>query len=304
MSRKKTVLIAGGSGFLGQSLAHQLTMLGYQVNILTRNLSNQPIYQEFTWDLREMSIDRAALQNVDVVINLAGASIAGSLWTKRRKQILLRSRVKANELLAREIKAMQQELSTFIGASGVHYYGDRGLEVVTEDASPGRGFLSDLCEKWEDSQEQFSTFTNQLIKLRMGMVLGRKGGAFPLLSRTVIGGIGTYLGDGRQYLPWIHVQDVVQLIAYFIDHPSVDGAINVVAPDPVTNQEFMRHIVNIKGGLNIMIGIPSPVLRLALGEMAAIVLDGARVVPSKVVNETDYKFTFGDLPSALKDLLT
>ncbi len=300
----QTVLIAGGTGLIGQRLAQYLHAAGYEVRILSRRGDVAPSIPVYEWDLTKDWVDPAALDLVDVVINLAGAGIADSRWSESRKQVLYRSRVDSNHLLVRHLRKQGLSPKLFIGASAIGIYGDRGDEILTESAKLGRpsDFLVQLSRAWEESHHLFAEVSARVVSVRIGLVLSNDGGALPTLNKSVVFGLGATLGTGNQYMSWIHMDDLIRVFHHVMVHCSIGGVVNGVAPEPVNNRQFIRSIMDIKGRSGLILRVPAWILKLALGEMAHVLLDGARVVPRKM-HQSGFDFIYGTLDAALQHLL-
>ncbi len=294
-------MIAGGSGMIGTGLSKRLVQGGHEVRLLTRHPELDHSYPAFGWDVAAGKMDPQALLDVDVIISLAGAGIADRRWSKSRKQILLKSRVSGNNLIFETLQRHQQRISQFIGASAIGIYGDRGEKILTESSEPGEGFMSELCNTWEQSQRQFGEITDQLAHVRIGLVLAKEGGILPTMYHSIFAGIGASLGSGTQYMSWIHLIDLLRIFELLLSAPHLQGAFNAVSPSPIQHRQFMRHLVNQKGGLGWVLPIPSLAIRLVLGEMAQVVLDSTRVVPKRLMAE-GFAFDYVDLDQALKSL--
>ena len=301
---KKTILITGGTGLIGSHLADRLADQGHEVRLLSRSPKHtKSPHAVFGWNIKKQSIDDAAFDQVDIVIALAGASVAGARWSKRRKQILEESRVNGNHLILQRLKARQQRIEQFIGASAIGYYGDRGEEWLDEESLVGEGFMPELCARWESSQQAFVDVAQHVMSIRIGLVLAKREGVLPTLARSVIAGIGTCLGSGNQYMSWIHVDDLINIFTYIIHQPSKNSIYNAVAPSPVKHRSFMQSLIQVKGGLGWLIPVPTFFLKLVMGEMSHVVLDSTRVSPKAMI-ESGYTFGYTDLHMALRDLLT
>lgn len=296
-----TILVAGGTGFLGSALVADLRRGGHVVRVLTRRASPEHS------DAIEWRPDGTvgpwarALEGIDAVINLSGAGIADARWTNARKQVLRDSRILSTRSLALAIQQAARAPAIFISASAVGYYGDRGSQVVTEDTPAGRDFLARLCVDWEREAESIANIT-RIVVLRNGVVLDRSGGALKMMLLPFRLGLGGPLGSGTQYFAWIHLQDWLALVALFLHHATAGGAFNATAPSPATNAEFTRAL---GGALGRPTWIPVPAfgLRLALGELADTLLTGQRAVPARA-EQLGFTFRFRDIDAALRNLLS
>lgn len=291
------VVVAGGSGFLGQALQDHLRRSGHTTTVLTRTrrASNDvawtPDGTAGTW--------AAALQGADAVVNLSGEGIAEARWSATRKATLRDSRL----LSTRSIVTAIGDLPTppaLLNASGVGYYGDRGVELVTEETPPGHDFLASLCVEWEAAAEQAAAFT-RVVLLRNGLVMHPSGGALKKMLLPFRLGAGGPLGSGAQYLPWIHLDDWVEMVAWLIEQPTARGAFNVTAPSPATNADFTRALGQAVRR-PAFIPVPAFALRVALGELADTLLTGQRAVPARAT-AAGFAFRFAEIEPALRDLL-
>ena len=300
---KRTVLLTGGTGLIGSYLSNYLDNLGLEVRILTRNTNQESKYKLFHWDIARNQVDTRAFENLGMIIALAGASIASKAWTEKRKEVLYSSRVDGNRLILENLRRLESRPSLFIGTSAVGIYGDRGDEILNEASMPGdSSFMVDLCKSWEDSVFAFEELDMRVGAVRVGLVLTDQGGVLPTLKNTTFFGVGSYLGSGTQYMPWIHIEDLARIFTSFIDQPSLSGIVNGVGPDPATNKEFMQTLVNCEGGLKLVLPAPAFAIRLIMGPRADLVLNSNRVVSSRL-EKTGFAYHFQTLESALLDNL-
>ncbi|MBT8189216.1 MAG: TIGR01777 family oxidoreductase [Bacteroidia bacterium] len=296
------VLIAGGSGLIGKHLSSYLLNKGFEVRVLSRNTrlctENKNFY---LWDPARKYIDLDALKDLNIVINLAGAGIADKRWSSERKKVLLESRIQSLECL--KVNLTEQNIEPImISASAIGIYGDRGQEELDENSDPGTGFLSELTSEWEQKAHEFHDVASKLVIIRIGIVLSTQGGALPKLRSTSGVGLYNYFGDGSAYYSWIHIDDLCEIFYQGIVNPSVNGIINGVAPNPVTNKTLIKTLKNVDRGFGIITPVPEIALKTMLGEMSCIVLDSTKVMPRGLL-KSDYRFSFPDLESALKDIL-
>lgn len=300
------VVIAGGSGFLGQALTRQLVAGGHHVTVLTRGESGgEPRVDVVLWNPDGTAdIWARAMDGADAVINLSGAGIADRRWTPARKALLRSSRIGPTRSLIAGIETCRHRPSVFVQGSAVGYYGasldDRPID---ESHAPGGDFLGRLCVEWEAAAEPASALGCRLVTVRTGLALSGRGGVLPPIARPFRFFAGGPVGTGRQYFPWIHVHDWVALVAWAIGNPGIGGALNASAPNPVTNEEFSRTIARTLGRPN-WLRVPPFALRTLLGaEMAnAVLLNGQRVVPARAV-DAGFRFQFADVDEALRDAL-
>ena len=293
-----TLLIAGGSGFLGTALARALRTARHRVLILTRRPQRDG---DVLWTTRPNDTAwRHALDRADAVINLAGESIAGSRWTEERKRAIRGSRIEATSALVSAFKAAARPPATFVSASAIGIYGTHGDEVVTEESPAGSDFLSDVCRQWETLAIEASSRSRVLL-LRSGLVLARDGGALPQLALPFQLFAGGPVGSGRQYMSWIGLEDWIGLVHWALVTNHVSGPLNLTAPAPVTNGEFARILGSVLKRPAI-VPMPAFVMRLALGELAdALILGGQRVVPARA-QALGYEFKYPTLEPALREI--
>ena len=293
-----TLLIAGGSGFLGTALARALRAARHRVLILTRRPQRDG---DVLWTTRPNDTAwRHALDRADAVINLAGESIAGSRWTEERKRAIRGSRIEATSALVSAFKAASRPPATFVSASAIGIYGTHGDEVITEESPAGSDFLSDVCRQWETLAIEASSRSRVLL-LRSGLVLARDGGALPQLALPFQLFAGGPVGSGRQYMSWIGLEDWIGLVHWALVTNHVSGPLNLTAPAPVTNGEFARILGSVLKRPAI-VPMPAFVMRLALGELAdALILGGQRVVPARA-QALGYEFKYPTLEPALREI--
>jgi uncharacterized protein (TIGR01777 family) len=293
------VVVPGGSGFLGGALAHALRRDGHSVVVLTRRATDHATEVEWRPD-GSVGPWAQTLDGADVVINLAGANLAGRRWTTARKKLLRDSRVLPSRSLANAIRQARRKPHVLVSASGVGYYGDRGNEIVTEDTSAGHDFLAQLCVEWEREVLNVADLT-RVVLLRNGVVLHPSGGALAKMLLPFRMGIGGKLGSGQQYFPWIHLDDWLALVMHLIQTEAARGASNATAPTPATNEQFTRALGQTLGRPTIM-AVPAVALRIALGELADTLLTGQRAIPARAL-QTGFVFRFREIGEALRDLL-
>ena len=293
-----TVLIAGGSGFLGTALARALRADGHRASVLTRRPQRDG---DILWTTRPNDTTwRHAVDRADAVINLAGESIAGRRWTDDRKRAIRGSRIEATVALVSAITAAERPPRVFISGSAIGIYGVQGDDVVTEQSAPGSDFLADVCRDWETRAIEASSLT-RVVLLRSGLVLAREGGALPQLALPFQMLMGGPVGTGRQYMSWISLEDWIGLVRWAITTTHVSGPLNLTAPAPVTNREF-AHVLGRVLHRPAFLPAPAFALRLALGELAdALILGGQRVVPARA-QALGYEFTHKALEDALRDI--
>jgi uncharacterized protein (TIGR01777 family) len=289
------IVIAGGSGLLGHALTASLQHDGDTVVVLTRRPKRA---FDVAWHPNALSgpwVDTVG--SADAVINLAGESINGGRWTKARKAALFDSRVRATRALARAIQAAGQKPLAFLSGSAIGIYGPRGDEPVSEETPPGSDFLSRLAMEWEREALTVAPVT-RVVLLRTAVVLTREGGALPQMALPFRFFAGGPIGSGRQGISWIHIDDWVSMVRWALDRSSVTGPLNVTAPEPVTNADFARILGRVLARPAFM-PVPGFAVRLALGEMADVVLNGQFVVPAKALS-LGFRFRYPRLQEALR----
>jgi uncharacterized protein (TIGR01777 family) len=293
------IVVAGGSGLLGESLSKACVAAGDEVVVLSRRARpGRGGVSTAVWD---PGADPAAwagvLDGADALVNLAGTSIAGGRWTNRRKVEIWDSRVQTTRALAKAMALVAAPPAHVVSGSAVGYYGSRGDEVLTEDSAPGSDFLARLCVAWEQTAQTLASDRTAVTCVRTGLVLARDGGALPRMALPFKLGAGGVVGDGSHYMSWIHVDDWVALVRHLLAH-AVSGAWNLTAPNPVTNTEFTRALGK---ALHRPTLVPAPAfaLRIALGEMAdALLLASQRVAPAQAL-AAGFAFRYPTLDSAL-----
>lgn len=300
----QTVLITGGTGVIGQHLTRFLIQNGYQVSCLSRSKKAVPGVRMYLWDVEKGQIDPEAIQSADHIIHLAGAGIADERWTDKRKREILESRTKSTQLIAQTLERSAHHVKTFVSASAIGYYGgDTGDELMNENSPAGTDFLAQVVKAWEASVEAVSSLGIRTVMLRTGIVLTKEGGALPKLVQPVRLGAGAPLGTGRQYMSWIHIDDLCGLYMQAIQKGTFAGKFNVVAPQPVTNSEFVRLIAKRLNRPLLLPNVPSFAIRLLFGEMAIVVLGSSRVDNQRIREEGEYNYRYASLDSALGQLL-
>ena len=295
-----TVVLAGGSGFLGSKLRAQLERDGHRVLNLTRSPSpDRP--GDIAWQPDGSAGQLAAhLEGAEAVVNLAGENIAGTFWSEARKAQLRNSRLLATRTIVRAISACERPPKALVTGSAVGYYGAHGDETVTERTPPGSGFLARLCVDWEQEARAVDSAQTRLMIVRTGVVLGADGGALKKMVLPFKLGLGATLGSGDQYMPWIHVDDWVSMIGWLINADRAMGAFNASAPTPVTNRDFTRTLGRVLRRPAVF-HAPAFVLKIGLGELADMLLTGQRVLPS-AAEEMGFRFAYRELEPALGSL--
>ena len=298
----ETVLITGGTGLVGQRLSRVLKQKGFEVIHLSRKEKLDSTFPAYQWNIDAGTIDERALEKADYIVHLAGAGVADGSWTKKRKQVIIDSRVKSAALIQNKLKEIGKQPKAVICASASGYYGNRGDEILDESATIGKGFLAEVVEKWEDANRGFSDLGIRTAILRIGIVLSTKGGALEKMLPTYKVRVGTYFGDGNQYYSWIHLDDLCEMFAYAIQNENVEGIYNAVATKPVTNKYLAETIGDALNSKAVLLSAPVFAMRFVMGEMADIVLDGVRLSPQKIIY-AGFRFIYDDVEYALRDLV-
>lgn len=288
------ILITGGTGLVGSRLTEMLIKRNHEVVILSRNPKNK---NEFKWDISKKTIDEKAFENTDYIIHLAGAGIADERWSEKRKQLIIDSRVETANLLYTTIKDKKIKLKGFISASGIGYYGAITTDKIYEETDAvGNDFLGEVCQKWEDAAHQFKELKIPVTILRTGVVLSKTGGALEKMKTPII----SPLGSGKQYLPWIHIDDLCEMYCKAIED-DLTGIFNAVAPEYQTSTTFSKELAKSISRPYVGICVPSFMLKLLFGEMAKILLEGSRI-SAKKIEKNGYSFRFKTLKEALHNL--
>ena len=297
------ILITGGTGLVGMHLSRMLRDKGHEVIHLSRKENLQAEFPAYRWDIDGDFVDASALKQADHIVHLAGSSIVGKRWSARQKQGILDSRVKSIKLLAHQIQSSGASIQSFISASAIGYYGNRGDEIITEQSPAGdSGFLVESCELWEKAVEDVAALDIRTVRMRIGIVLSTMDGALPKILLSFKANAGTWFGDGAQYYSWIHIDDVAQMFVKAIEDDSLQGAYNATAPNPVSNKNFIKILAKALDKKALLLPTPAFAMRLAMGEMADTVLHGNRVIPQRMT-EAGFKFKFEDLEATFRDLI-
>jgi uncharacterized protein (TIGR01777 family) len=288
------VVISGASGLIGTALVTRLSEAGHDVRTLVRR--NTRAKTEFGWDPPAGKISEGALDRADAVINLCGAPLFPARWSAARKQVLVDSRVEPTEVLAESVA--EHGIPLLVNASAVGFYGDTGAVTVDEEARHGEGFLAELCVAWEAATAPAAAAGARVVSLRTGLVLSSKGGLLATLKPLFSFALGARLGNGRQYMPWISLEDEVSAIEFTLGHDSLSGPVNVSGPEPVTNTEFTK-------ALSRALGRPAPwfvpgiAMKLVLGQAAEeMAIFGQRAVP-RALERAGFEFRHNNIESAL-----
>lgn len=298
----KTILIAGGSGLVGSRLSQLLSEQKYEVRHLSRRPSPKAEYPTFVWDLQKDYIDPKALDQVDAVINLAGAGIADKLWSDARKKLIIDSRVQSTNLLARKIQEGALKPSVYLSASAIGYYGHREDQWVEETDQPGEGFLAESTLAWEESIQAVVQTGVRTASFRIGIVLSTKGGAMEKMILPLKLGVAGYFGKGQQWYSWIHIDDLCNIFIEAIESKQYEGVYNAVSPSPETNKELTRKLRSAYQANALLLPGPAFVFRTVMGEMADVILNSTRVKADKI-QQAGFQFEYPELELAMLDLI-
>lgn len=301
------ILIAGGSGYIGRRLSTSLVKDGHDVVVLSRKPTGQNSPSDVRavpWDARTANGDWVKeIAGAEGVVNLAGASVGGGRWTRARMAQLLSSRLEATSAIVQAITQtpIDRRPSVLLNASGIDYYGDRGDETIAEDGQPGASFLARMSQQWETAALKAEPLGVRLVRMRTSMVFGRGAPAFNLLTLPVRLFVGGPFGNGRQWFTWIHIDDIVGLYRFGLENERLTGAVNAVAPDVRRQVEVAKEIGRVLHRPT-WFPTPAPLLRVALGAMSELLLDGRKATAEKA-KAAGYRFQFGGLPQALEEAL-
>lgn len=294
------IVVAGGTGFIGRRLVNAYVQNNAEVILISRSgtTKQQRGVQCIAWDQIERNLNR--FEGCDAIVNLAGESI-NQRWTNKAKHRILHSRIEASQRIAQLVDQLMTKPKCVINGSAMSIYGASNTERFDEMSSArGSGFLEQVIEAWEAAADQIKG--TRLIKLRVGLVLGKGGGSLPLMMMPYRLGVGGRVGKGTQWMSWIHVDDIVRLIQFCIDHDSIHGVVNATAPNPVTNDQFGRELGRAMRRPHYF-PVPAFMLKLVLGEMSTLVLEGQQVVP-RVLLDNGFEFSFPYVDEALRDIIS
>jgi uncharacterized protein len=297
----KKILIAGGTGLIGKHLSQLLKNNGYEVTHLSRRANPNAEFPTYAWQPEAGTFDKKAFDEADAIINLAGAGIADKLWSKERKKEIIESRTSGNALIANYLRSNNHSIQTYISASAIGFYADRGDELMTETATVGKGFLAESTAAWEQAIQEVAATNVRTVALRIGVVLSPEGGALQKMLLSFMFRLGVYFGNGQQWTSWIHRADLCNIFLWALQNQDIKGIYNAVAPTPISNYDLTKAISVAKGGGYLMLPTPSFALRLGMGEMADVVLGSTKVSSQKIENQ-GFIFRFPKVAEALKDL--
>lgn len=294
-------ILITGTGLIASELAKMLSEAGYSVSFLSTSKKEHLGFTCYQWNPSKNKMDDEALSSVDHIIHLAGTNIAQN-WTQSAKKEIINSRVQTANLIFNRCKQLNTPPKTFITASGSNYYGViTDNQPRTEDDSPGKGFVSDVCVQWENAAQQFEAINTRVVALRTGVVLSPGEGALEKMEKPMKFGFGAALGSGKQYMPWIHLTDICSMYLHAIRTSDMSGPYNAVATEKVTNKEFTKALAKAMNKKLWLPNVPSFLLKLVFGEMAKIVLEGVPLSNNRIIS-SGYQFKYDQLDDALNDL--
>lgn len=295
------VLITGATGLVGTRLTEMLLEKGHRVAHVGRSKRAGQL-PSFLWNVEHGVMEIEALRGMDAIVHLAGAGVADERWTAKRKKVILESRTKSSALLFKTLKNIPNSVKAVISASAIGYYGF-GLsdQLFTEDSQPGTDYLADVVVQWEKEVDKISELGIRVVKIRIGIVLSDKGGALKEMARPVQWGVGAPLGTGNQLLSWIHIDDLCRMFIKAVEDRKITGVYNGVGVKAITNRQMTKAIATVLDRPLLLPNIPAFVLRLIVGEMADIVVNGSNI-SSRKFQQAGFNFQFTDEEEALKDL--
>lgn len=297
----KQILITGATGMIGKKLINALKQAGHNVSILSRKQRNIPGVKVYLWDVYRDKIDSGCMTGIDTIVHLAGENIAAQKWTAKRKQQIIDSRVLSTRLLYKTIKDTNARINNLVSASATGYYGDCGDEILTEDSGPGFGFLAECCRQWEEAVDKGRSQGIRIVKLRTGFVLAKGEGALASLEKQIKFFAGAPLGSGKQWIPWVHIDDIVAMYINAVENPLISGAYNACAPFPVTNATLTAAIAAKLHRPVWPFNVPEKMLKLILGEMSDVILMSTNTSAQKLLS-ADFKFKYTQLDNALSGI--
>lgn len=295
------ILITGGTGLVGTKLVKKLQENGHQVHLLVRKKSTKS--NTFYWNISKNEIDENAFDGIDSIIHLAGASI-GQRWTKTHQKAIYDSRINTAKFLLDKCKKLNINLKNFISASGINYYGTFTSDKIFTEETPilHQDFLADVCKKWENAAWQFSPIAERIVILRTAPVFAKKGGCLDNIKTITDLHASSGLGNGKQWFNWIHLEDLVNLYLFALENTAINGAINAVADDIPTHKHLMKRIAKMRKKLFIPVNVPSFILKLVLGKMSEMLLEGTRISNQKI-KDLGFSFKYKNLQSALENVI-
>lgn len=297
------ILITGGSGSIGRALIPKLLSNGHQVAVIGRSKHPELDVPSFVWDLDADTMDENALRDVTHIVHLAGAGIADKPWSPSRKREIIESRVKPLQLLAKTLVKRNQRIDTIISSSAVGFYGGiTSDEIFDENANSATDFLGSTCKMWEDAVQLFKPLADREVRIRTSVVLMEDTGALPKLVTPTKYGVGAPVGSGKQWMPWIHIEDMARVYVKAVEDSKMNGAYNAAASEHANQKQMIKGIGKAINRPVFLPPVPGFLVKAVLGDMAAVVTEGSRVSNEKLL-EAGFEFRFAELQPALNDLL-
>lgn len=298
------ILISGGTGLVGKALTKRLLSEGHEVRVLSRNPQSSSQLKSFYWNVEKNEIDEKAFDGVEHIVHLAGSGIADKRWTDARKQDIIDSRVNSMKLITEVVKKKNIQLKSFVGASAIGIYGMTTTEKIFNETDTGKDdFLTQSCTQWENSYQQIQLVSNKNCIIRIGVVLSKDGGALKRLLPLFQFGLGSAVGSGKQYMPWIHINDLVSVFHEALFNSNFSGIYNAVSSEETTNQSFSKQLATSLSKPFFFPNVPAFVLKLVFGEMANVLLEGSRVSNKKLL-DTGFQFKYHNLSEALREIVS
>lgn len=296
------ILITGGSGLVGKALTKRLILEGHEVRILSRYPKSTDRIKSFFWNVEKQEIDEKAFEDVEHIVHLAGSGIADKRWTIERKKDIIDSRVNSMQLITDNVKRKKIQLKSFVGASAIGIYGMTTSEKIFSETDIGADdFLSYSCTQWENSYKEIQSFSEKTCIIRIGVVLSKDGGALKRLLPLFQLGLGSAVGSGKQYMPWIFIDDLVAVFYEALFNQKFSGIYNAVSSEHIKNQQFSKHLAKNLSKPFFLPNVPAFILKLLFGEMANVLLEGSRVSNQKLIYE-GFEFKYSTLSDALKKI--
>jgi uncharacterized protein (TIGR01777 family) len=298
------VLITGGTGLVGKALTEKLLSLGHEVRILSRSPLPGNLVKSFYWNIEKKEIDEKAFEGLDHIVHLAGTGIADERWTPSRKKEIIDSRVRSMKLLTSIVHKKKTHLKSFVGAGAIGFYGMNTTEkIYLETDYGGNDFLSDVCLQWENAYHKIQEYSDKTCIVRTAVVLSRQGGALQKLIPLFKSGLGSALGSGKQYMPWVHINDLVSVYMKTLFDPEYVGIYNAVSSEHITNTDFSRQLARVLEKPFFMPAVPGFALKVILGKMADMLLTGSRISNQKLI-DGGFRFEFPGLMNALEEVIS
>ncbi|NBA85379.1 TIGR01777 family protein [Emticicia sp. CRIBPO] len=299
------IMITGGTGLVGRALTAKLLHAGHQIVILSRTKQKIHGVKVSQWNLAKNWIEEGAFEGVEAIVHLAGEGIADKPWTRKRKEEIIESRVGPVEVLSKYVSENKIRIGVFVTASAIGYYGgDTFEEIMTERSKPGSDFLARCTVKWEEAADAFGKVNKcRVVKIRTGIVLSKEGGVLSKLMKPIKLGLGSPLGSGKQWISWIHIEDLTEFYYYALENSEMKEAYNAVSSNPVTNKKFTVEIASKLGKKIWLPAVPAFLLKIVLGEMSVVVLGSSFVKNRRNEKEKIFELKFENIEEALTDLI-